>query len=126
MAEGTWRNLAGDEWDVHSAGSAPSGFVHPLAIIAMSDVDIDISTQTSKHVSEFTDQSFDLVVTVCDGARESCPVFLGADRIEHWPFEDPAATTGSDDDRLRVFAAVRDQIRDRVAAYLRRIRMEPD
>lgn len=118
MAEGLWRHWAGDNWEVFSAGSNPTGFVHPLAITAMKEIGIDISSHTSKHANDYTDQSFDLVVTVCDSAKESCPLFPGAKHAVHWPFEDPASATDSDAEKLRVFTRIRDQIRHRVATYL--------
>ena len=115
MAEGCWRKLGGDKWDVFSAGSKPVGFVHPLAVEAMREVDVDLSAHTSKHVDEFVGQPFDLVVTVCDSAREACPTLPGAKRIKHWPFEDPAA---AGDDRLAHFRRVRDEIAEAIRTYL--------
>jgi arsenate reductase len=84
----------------------------------MEEAGADISGNRSKHVDEFRDQPFDLVVTVCDGARESCPVFPAARAMDHWPFEDPASARGTDDEKLRVFRKVRDQIEARIRAYL--------
>jgi arsenate reductase len=119
MAEGLWQSLAGDAWEVISAGSKPTGFVHPLAIKAMAELGKDISAYSSKHVNEFSTQDFDLVITVCDSAKESCPILPGAVRTMHWPFPDPAEAEGSDADRLEAFRRIRDAIHDRIRRYLR-------
>ncbi len=99
MAEELWESLSKGAWQAESAGSKPSGYVHPLAIEAMRELDIDLSENTSKSLVQFTDQDFDLVVTVCDNAKESCPVFTGATQTLHWPFDDPADATGSDEEK---------------------------
>ena len=112
-------NLPGDsEWEAYSAGSKPAGCVHPLAIEVMREVGIDISLNRSKHIDEFADMAFDLAVTVCDTARESCPVLPGATEMVHWPFEDPAHAKGSKEERLGVFRRIRDSIQARIAEYL--------
>jgi arsenate reductase len=111
MAEGWLRHLAGDRYEALSAGAKPSGYVHPLAIQAMAEVGVDISQHRSKSIDEFAGQSIDLLVTVCDNARESCPVFAGAKRTVHHSFEDPARATGSEEEKLAVFRRVRDEIR---------------
>ncbi len=118
MAEALWEKLAQGEWESESAGSKPSGYVHPLAIRAMNELGIDISAAESKSLDRFQDRPFDLVVTVCDNARESCPVFSGAKETLHWPFDDPADATGTDDEKMSVFRRVRDQIQDRIQAFL--------
>ena len=118
MAETLWESLGNGEWESESAGSKPSGYVHPLAIRAMQELDIDISQNTSKSLEQFRDQSFDLVVTVCDNAKESCPVFPGAKETLHWPFDDPADATGTDDEKMVVFRRVRDEIKDTIQTYL--------
>lgn len=118
MAETLWESLGNGQWESESAGSKPSGYVHPLAIRAMQELDIDISTNTSKSLEQFRDQSFDLVVTVCDNAKESCPVFPGAKETLHWPFDDPADVTGTDDEKMVVFRRVRDEINDTIQTYL--------
>ena len=118
MAEGLWRTLGKGEWDSYSAGSKPAGYVHPLAIEAMKDIGIDLSEARSKHVDEFAGQSFDLVITVCDSAKEACPVFPGAKQMKHWPFDDPAYAEGSDEEKRAFFREVRDQIRRRIQSYL--------
>lgn len=119
MAEGLWRQLGAGEWASFSAGSKPAGYVHPLAVRVMAELGVDLSSARSKHVEEFAGQPFDLVVTVCDNARETCPILPGAKQIVHWPFEDPAHAGGSEEDQLNVFRKVRDQIAERTRAYLR-------
>ena len=114
MAEGLLRHDAGDRFDVFSAGTKPS-HVREEAIAAMRELGIDISGHRSKSVDEFTGQSFDYVLTVCDNAKESCPIFPGNTATIHHGFEDPAAFQGSDEERLAIFRGVRDQIRE----YLR-------
>ncbi|MGB9103184.1 MAG: arsenate reductase ArsC [Terriglobales bacterium] len=111
MGEGLLRHLAGDRFEVFSAGTKPAG-LNPNAVKAMREVGIDISAHRSKSVDEFAGQQFDYVVTVCDSARESCPVFPGAGKRLHENFEDPAAA--SRDQQLAIFRKVRNQIR----AYL--------
>ena len=118
MAEALWNQLGQGEWKAVSAGSKPSGYVHPLAITAMESIGVDISTARSKHVDEFADKPFDLVVTVCDNAKESCPLIPNAQQTLHWPFEDPADFKGSDEERQAGFARVRDEISARISEYL--------
>ncbi|HID76952.1 MAG TPA: arsenate reductase ArsC [Planctomycetaceae bacterium] len=119
MAEALWNRLGKGRWRAYSAGSRPVGFVHPLAIRAMAEIGLDMSGNRSKHLDEFRNRRFDLVVTVCDRARESCTVFFGAGQTLHWPFPDPAEATGDDAQRLTAFRSVRDQIQERITAYLR-------
>lgn len=119
MAEELWRQLAPGEWEVCSAGSRPAGFVHPLAAKAMAELGIDISKQTSKHVDELAGQDFDLVLTVCDSARESCPVFPGMKQSLHWPFDDPAEVVGDEEQQLAAFRSVRDAICTRIGQRTR-------
>lgn len=111
MAEGLLRHEAGDRFEVESAGTKP-GQVRPEAIAAMREIGIDISLHHSKHVDEFQDQSFDYVLTVCDNAKETCPIYPGQTNRIHHSFEDPAAVQGSEEDRMVSFRRVRDQIRD--------------
>ena len=111
MAEGWTRRLHGDKFEVQSAGVKPVE-LHPLAVRVMKESGVDISAQTSKHVRVLNDAAFDYVVTVCDSARESCPLFPGKTKIIHRDFEDPAAAKGSEEEVLAVFRRVRDQIRD--------------
>jgi len=121
MAEGLIRHFLGDWVDVDSAGTQPSGFVHPLAIEVMREVGIDISHQRSKSTDEFRDVDFDLVVTVCDDADRNCPVWLGRGKKVHIGFPDPATATGSEDERLQVFREVRDGIIKRVVRYVAKV-----
>jgi arsenate reductase len=114
MAEGLLRHDAGDRYEVESAGTRAS-HVRPEAIAVMAEIGIDITGHRSKHVDEFADQHFDHVLTVCDNARESCPVYAGHANRGHHAFEDPAAAEGSEAERLAAFRRVRDQIRQ----YLR-------
>jgi arsenate reductase (thioredoxin) len=117
MAEGFLRAYAGDSYDAHSAGTKPST-VNPLAIQVMREAGIDISGQQSKNVSEYLGQHFPLVITVCDNAKEHCPIFPGPCIREHWPFDDPAEATGADEQRLEVFRRVRDEIATRVRNFV--------
>ena len=119
MAEGILRSIAGDRFDVASAGVAPSR-VRPEAVEAMRDIGVDISTHRSKSVDEFLEERFDYVITVCDNAKESCPIFPGnAERI-HWSFDDPAAYEGTDDEKLSEFIRVRDQIFEKLRIFFER------
>lgn len=115
MAEGLLRHDAGEAFDVESAGTKP-GAVRPEAIAAMRELDIDISGHRSKHVDELDGQRFDYVITVCDNAKESCPVFLGAAKRLHHSFDDPPPpSVGTDEERMAIFCRVRDELRQ----YLR-------
>lgn len=111
MAEGYIRQFRPD-FDVYSAGTAPAPEVHPLAIQVMKEDGIDISNGEPKLVNQFIDQPFDYVVTVCDDAKETCPVFIGEVKHQlHIGFEDPAMATGSEEEVLGIFRRVRDQIK---------------
>ena len=110
MAEGLLRHDAGSRFDVASAGTHPSQ-VRPEAIAVMREIGIDISGHRSKSVEEFVGQDFDVVITVCDQARESCPIFPAKVRLIHQDFEDPAAVDGDEATRLEAFRRVRDQLR---------------
>lgn len=116
MAEGLLRKLAGDRFDVYSAGTETTR-VHPLAIAAMRDLDIDISGHRSKTLDEYGGEHFDYVITVCDKANESCPAFPGDTQRIHWSFEDPSQATGSDAKRLKVFRRIRDEISGRLRLF---------
>jgi arsenate reductase (thioredoxin) len=118
MAEGFLRALAGDRFEVASAGTEATR-VHPLAVRAMTEVGLDLSRHTSKVVGEFAEQPWDYVITVCDAANEACPVFPKKANRLHWSFEDPSQAAGSDDQRLEVFRRVRDQIQRRVTDWMR-------
>ena len=111
MAEGFLKSFD-PELDVYSAGTNPSDRVHPLAVRVMQEVDIDISQAYPKNVDQFLDRSFDYVITVCDNARETCPVFLGDVKEQlHIGFEDPAEATGTEVQVLEIFRKVRDEIK---------------
>jgi arsenate reductase len=116
MAEGLLRHDAGERFDVFSAGTRPSQ-VRPEAIEAMREVGIDISGHRSKGVDEFAGQHFDYVLTVCDNAKESCPIFPGKTVTIHHSFEDPAALQGSDEERLAAFRRIRDELRNYLAKF---------
>jgi arsenate reductase len=117
MAEGLLRHLAEDRFEAHSAGTEAT-HVRPLAIRAMDEIGVDISSQESKTLDRYLGEPFDHVITVCDDANEACPFFPGARNRLHWSFEDPSRTEGSEEERLAVFRSVRDRIRDRVQAEL--------
>jgi arsenate reductase (thioredoxin) len=117
LAEGILRAAAGDILDVQSAGSKPAGYVHPLAIKVMSEVDIDITAHRSKHLDEFLAQKIETVITVCGNADQACPIFPGQVNRHHWPFYDPAKAEGTEDQILTVFRQVRDEIRRTFEAY---------
>jgi arsenate reductase (thioredoxin) len=117
MAEGLLRHDGGDRFAVFSAGTHPS-FVRQEAIEAMREVGLDISDQRSKSVEEFLGQPFDYVITVCDNAKENCPVFPAQTERLHWSFEDPAAFVGDFATRLACFRKVRDEIRSRLREFI--------
>lgn len=117
MAEGLLRSLAGDRYEVFSAGTKPVG-LNPLAVEAMRELGIDISRHQSKHVSECFGKLMDTVITVCDHAKEVCPIFPGAPHQLHWSFEDPAAAQGSDEEKLDAFRRIRDEIKTRIEKEL--------
>jgi len=113
MAEGLLRSSGGHRFEVSSAGTQPS-IVRPEAIAVMAELGIDISGHRSKHVREFEGQAFDYVITVCDNAKESCPVFPGNTQRIHWSVPDPAAVDGSGQERLLAFRRVRDSLAERL------------
>jgi len=113
MAEGLLRHDAGDRFDVFSAGTKPTQ-VRPEAIAVMQELGIDISGHRSKSVDSFAGQNFDHVITVCDNAKASCPVFFGTTKQIHWSFDDPAAVEGSREHRLAAFRRIRDDLRERL------------
>ena len=117
MAEGLLRHDAGERFDVESAGTKP-GTVRPEAIAAMKELGIDISGHRSKHVDEFEGQRFDYVITVCDNAKESCPVFFGAVKRLHHSFDDPPPMSqGTDEERMAIFRRVRNELRAYLAEF---------
>ena len=113
MAEGYLRHVAPDDFEALSAGIEPKG-LNPLAVEAMREIGIDISTQRSKHVGEFLGQVIPCVVTVCDSAKERCPLFPGAFKFLHWSLDDPASAIGTHDEKLAVFRQVRDDVTSRI------------
>jgi len=117
MAEGVLRHASAGAFDAQSAGYSPAGYVHPLAIQVMAEIGIDISANRSKPLTEFLSQPVQTVITVCGKADQACPVFPGRVNRYHWPFDDPAHTTGTDAERLREFRRVRDEIRRVFEAY---------
>jgi arsenate reductase len=117
MAEALIRHEAGDAFAVFSAGTHPAP-VRMEAIAVMGELGIDISGQRSKPLTEFEGQAFDVVITVCDRAREECPAFAGGSERLHWPFEDPAAFTEVGDERVHAFRRLRDKIHARVMVFL--------
>jgi len=118
MAEGLTNHFLGDSWEAVSAGTQPSGYVHPLAIAALAELGINISSHTSKTADEFRQTPLDLVITVCDDAAENCPLWLGQGRVTHISFPDPAKATGTEEEKTAVFRQVRDDIRAQVLPYL--------
>ena len=118
MAEAIWRQLGGGRWECHSAGTEPADRVHPLALAVLAEAGIPVQDPRPRHVQELTGERFDVVITVCDSAREACPVYPDARETLHWPFYDPALATGSDEDRMAVFRQVRDAIRAVISGYL--------
>lgn len=117
MAEGILRMAAKGRFLVASAGSKPAGYVHPLAVKAMGELGIDISSHTSKHLNEFINQPVETVITVCGNADQVCPVFPGQLNRHHWGFDDPAHANGMDEEKMQVFRRVRDEIQQVFKAY---------
>jgi arsenate reductase len=115
MAEALLRLIAGDDFEAESAGAYPAG-LHPMTVVSMHEIGLDVRNYRSKILEEFVGQSFNYVITVCDRAKESCPVFPGAVNIRHWSFDDPAAA--SLETRLEVFRRVRDEIANRLCQFL--------
>ena len=117
MAEGLLRQLGGGQYEVFSAGTRPVG-VNPLAVEAMRELGIDISAQRSKSVAEFAGEKFATVITVCDNAAEECPVFPGAPERVHWSLRDPAAVSGTREEKLAAFREIRDDLERRIREFL--------
>jgi len=117
MAEGILRAAVGDTLKVESAGSAPAGYVHPLAIRVLDEIGIDICSHRSKHLDEFMDKDVETVITVCGNADNVCPVFPGQAHKHHWPFDDPATAEGAEATKLQAFRRVRDEISERFKGY---------
>jgi arsenate reductase (thioredoxin) len=117
MAEGLLRHEGGDRFDVFSAGTKPSQ-VRPEAVAVMNEIGLDISSHRSKSVDEFIAQDLEFVITVCNHAKETCPIFPGITKMLHWPFDDPAAVEGPENVRLSAFRKIRDQIQGRIMVFL--------
>ena len=117
MAEGMLRAWNGDDFEAHSAGTEVST-VRPEAIAVMAEIGIDISGHRSKSVEDFLGQKFEWVITVCDQARQNCPVFPGVEQTGHWSVEDPSEATGSEAQRLEAFRRVRDDLRSRIHVFI--------
>ncbi len=120
MAEGLLRHVAGDRFEVVSAGTNPAG-LNSDAVATMREIGIDISQHQSKGLAGFLDQKFDYVITVCARAQESCPTCPGAGALDHWYFDDPALAQGSADERRAVFRRVRDEIAARLRRFLEEV-----
>lgn len=118
MAEGLVNHFLVGEWHADSAGTSPAGYVHPLAVKAMAELGIDISSARSKSVDEFDTNEYDLIITLCDDACEACSLWLGGPKRVHIGFPDPAAITGSEDQRQHLVCQIRDDIRRRVFTLL--------
>jgi arsenate reductase len=117
LAEGILKRALGDGFRVESAGSKPAGYVHPLAVKALAEIGIDISAHESKHMDRFLDDEVETVITVCGNADQACPVFPGQMNRHHWPFDDPAHATGTEEEQFAVFRRVRDEIQRVFEAY---------
>jgi arsenate reductase (thioredoxin) len=117
MAEGLLRHMAGDRFEAYSAGTEAT-HVRPLAVRAMEEIGVDISSQESKTLARYLPESFAYVITVCDNANEACPFFPRASERLHWFLEDPSQATGSEEKRLAVFRRVRDELRERIEQEL--------
>ena len=117
LAEGILRAAGGEAAEVASAGSDPAGYVHPMAVEVMKEIEIDISAHTSKHLDEFLQREVHTVITVCGNADQACPIFPGQAEKHHWPFDDPAKAAGSEEEIRAVFRRVRDEIRAKFEAY---------
>ncbi len=122
LAEGILRAAVGEAAEVASAGSDPAGYVHPMAGEVMKEIEIDISPHTSKHLDKFLQREVHTVITVCGNADQACPIFPGQAEKHHWPFDDPAKATGSEEEIRAVFRRVRDEIRAKFEAYAAEIR----
>lgn len=117
LAEGILRRALGDGSRVESAGSKPAGYVHPLAIRALEEIGVDVSGHHSKHMDLFLADEVETVITVCGNADQACPVFPGQISRHHWPFDDPAHASGTEEEQMHVFRRVRDEIRRVFEAY---------
>jgi arsenate reductase len=118
MAEALMRERAGEHFDVQSAGAAPKDIVHQLAVKALDEIGIDISGARPKHLEEFLSETFDFIITLCDNARDMCPVFPGQPASDHWNLTDPAAAEGSEEKQFAAFKAARDEIIARIDRFV--------
>ena len=118
MAEGLVKHYMRKKWKAYSAGTQPEAGVHPLAIKVMAEIGANISKYKSKTTEKFRKKNLDLVITVCDSAAEECPVWLHSGNVVHISFPDPAEATGTEEEKMRLFRAVRDDIHRRVFYYL--------
>ena len=117
LAEGILKKKLGDAFRIESAGSKPAGYVHPLAIKALAEIGIDVSGNRSKHLDEFIHDDIETVITVCGNADQACPMFPGQVNRHHFPFDDPAHATGTEEEQFAVFRRVRDEIQAVFGAY---------
>lgn len=117
MAEAILRAEAGNQFEVASAGSKPAGYVHPLALKALEEIGIPHPAPRSKSLQEFLNRTVDVVITVCSSADSECPAFPGQSVRHHWPFDDPAKASGSEEERMAEFRRVREEIRRVFSAY---------
>jgi len=117
LAEGILKRALGAGFRVESAGSKPAGYVHPLAVKALEEIGIDIRANESKHMDLFLEDEVETVITVCGNADQACPMFPGQMNRHHWPFDDPAHATGTEEEQMAVFRRVRDEIRRVFEAY---------
>ena len=117
MAEGLLRHLAGERFEVFSAGIKPTA-VNPLAIKAMDEIGIDIAEQRSKSVSEFIAQEFNYIITVCDNARQTCPIFPGKHQKISWDLEDPVLVEGIEEEKIMMFRKIRDRIKENILKFI--------
>jgi arsenate reductase len=124
MAEGLLNALGAGQWKAQSGGVI-SSFVHPLAIQVMGEIGIDISKKTSKSMDQFIKEKFNYIITLCDDAAKFCPNFSGQGKRLHWPFEDPAAVMGTEEERLVVFRRIRDEIKKKIERFLKPESSEP-
>lgn len=126
MAEGLVKHYLKKKWKAYSAGTRPTGSLHPLAIKVMAEIGIDISGYSSKSIEKFRKKRLDLVITVCDSAAEECSAWLGKGEVAHISFPDPAKATGTEEEKMRLFRAVRDDMHRRVFYFLTKGRiLEP-
>lgn len=121
MAEGLLRSMGGQDFEVRSAGFEPRE-LNPLAVKAMAESNIDISSQHSKHLNEYLDIQFDYVITVCDRVLDSCPTFPRDSENIHWGYDDPTAAQGTEEEKLAVFRRVRDEIRQHLVTWVPAVR----